>query len=255
MKKCISLLCTLLLCATTLFGCNSTEKPATIATDTFLSESTSAIPENAFSFSNSEYKDVKFDSYLHEHGTSSVNSSILIYRYDDTLVFAVSYLQGPISAMETFVLNQEQGDSFLEMVGNYKKAKKENDNSNIIGGDYTKYKLNYSSKDIIIEPLPLSQLALTLKSDAELAFVDSYPFEVPSGDDNGTFPSMLTVGHSYPALYSCIAEQANQLFGSRIASVEEIEVGPADGLMHVTLEDGTSHKLLVTNAGFIVNYI
>jgi len=255
MRKYISLISSLLIFASILCGCNSAETPATIADDAFLSESASTIPEDCFSFTNSEFSDIKFESYLHEHGTSSVNSSILIYRYNDTLIFSVSYFHGPESAMETFVLSQKQGDAFLLMVSNSEKAQQDTNKSQTLDGSYTKYILNSGSKEVIIEPLALSELGLSLKADNDLDFVDGYPFKIPSGDGVAVFPSELSVGHSYPAFYSCIGEQANHLFGKAIASVEEIEVGPIDGLMHITLEDGSSHELLVTNAGFIVNYI
>lgn len=255
MRKYISIFSALIIFACILCGCSSPARPATIADDVFLSESVSAIPETSFSFSKSEYADIKFESYLHEHGTSSVNSSILIYRYDDTLIFAVSYFQGPASAMETFVLSQEQGDAFLAMVSNCKKANQTDSGSHPLGGSYTEYILNDGAKQTVVEPLALSALGLTLKTEDDLTFVDGYPYKVPTGESAAIFPAMLTVGHSYPAFYSCIGEQADRLFGSSIASVEEIEVGPTDGLMHVTLTDGSTHKLLVTTGGFIAYYI
>lgn len=81
MRRLFSMIIVVLVCCGIFAGCNAEKAPETMADDIFISESISVISENAFSFQNSDYSDIAFESYLHEHGTSSINSSILIYRY------------------------------------------------------------------------------------------------------------------------------------------------------------------------------
>lgn len=258
MKRLVSVLCVIILFICLLSGCAADDKPASVADETFLAESTMRIPDDAFSFSGSEYEKIKFQSYLHEHGTSSVNSSILVYRYEDTLIFAVSYFQGALSAMETFVLNQDQGQAFLAMVDACKKAKDTtsllNRNTMGMGSSYTKYILNNGSKDVSIEPLPLAELDLTLSTEEELLFDSGNPFAMPSSEGKNVYPAELEVGHSFPALYNCINQQALVIFGSLIAEITQIQAGPIDAVMDVSLEDGSNHKILVTNSGYVVSY-
>lgn len=140
MKKWITVVIMLTLILN-LAGCTEEKQPAanaliSVADTSFLLESSSSIPADAFSFARENADSVNFHSYFREVGTSSVNNSILIYRYEDTLIAVQSYFSCGDAAMQTFTLTQKQGAEFLDLIAACKKTSQEKKKDLPEMGDY-----------------------------------------------------------------------------------------------------------------------
>ena len=237
-----------------LVGCTEQEQSTvdawtSVADEDFLAESSSRIPNDAFSFTQMSTDSINFCSYFREVGTSSVNNSILIYRYEDTLIAVQSYFAGGDAAMQTFALTQEQGEDFLNQIIACKKIEQE-EGLPVMGGYYDECLLQNGNDRIDIEPLDLSCLNLPLKNEQEFVLSSEYPFTVPTEQSNAYVQgNMCTTG---PAVYNCISDQIETIFGSTIIAVDSMTVGDIDTLMTATLKNGSVHSFLVTNHGFVV---
>lgn len=221
-----------------------------VADTSFFLESSSSIPADAFSFARENADSVNFDSYFREVGTSSVNNSILIYRYEDTLIAVQNYFFGGDAAMQTFTLTQEQGAEFLDLIAAYKKKNQENKDLPVVGGNYDECVLHNGKDSMNIEPLDLSSLDLPLKSEQEFELSSERGFTLPTEQSNEYVQKSMCT--SAPALYNCIGDQIESVFGSPIESVDSMIVGDIDTLMMATLKNGSVHSFLVTNHGLVV---
>ena len=239
-----------------LIGCTEKKQHATdvlvsVADASFLTESTSSIPDEAFSFARANADSVNFDSYYREVGTSSDNSSILVYRYEDTLIAVQSYFFGGDAAMQTFALTQDQGEAFLELVANCREMKREKKKDlPAMGGYYDECVLHNGKDSVTIEPLDLSILDLPLKNEQEFELSSEKDFALPTEQSNEYVQKSMCA--SAPALYNCIGDQIESISGSPIDTVDSMIVGGIDTLMMATLENGSVHSFLVTNYGLVV---
>lgn len=237
-----------------LAGCTENEQSSvnawiSVADEAFFAESASCIPIDAFSFARMSIDSVNFHSYFRKVGTSSVNNSILIYRYEDTLIAVQSYFGGGDAAMQTFTLTQEQGEDFLNLIITCKKTGQEEDFP-VMGGYYDECILQNGNDRMNIEPLDLSCLNLPLKNEQEFVLSSELPFTVPTEQSNEYVKgNICTTG---PALYNCISDQLETIFGSSVIAVDSMIVGDIDTFMTVTLKNGSVHSFLVTNHGFVV---
>lgn len=255
MKKWIAvgILLTLML---NLAGCAKEKQLAadaliSVADTSFFSESSSSVPADAFSFAQEGEDSVNFHSYFHEVGTSSVNNSILIYRYEDTLIAVQSYFSCGDAAMQTFALTQEQGAEFLDLIAVCKQTRQEKKKDlPVMGGYYDECVLQNAKDSMSIEPLDLSSLDLPLKNEQEFDLSSEGLFTLPTEQSNEYVQKSMCASAS--ALYNCIGDQIESIFGSPIDTVDSMIVGDIDTLMMATLENGSVHSFLVTNHGFVV---
>ena len=239
-----------------LAGCKKEDQPAvgvvtSVADASFLVESSSCIPADAFSFARENADSENFHSYYREVGTSSVNNSILIYRYEDTLIAVQSYFSCGDAAMQTFTLTQEQGEAFLNLITASKQTSQEKKKDlPVMGGNYDECVLQIGEDRMNVEPLDLNSLDLALKKEQDFVLSSKRPFVLPTEQSNEYVQGSMCT--SAPALYICIGDQIEAIFGSPIDTVDSMIVGNIDTLMTVTLVNGSVHSFLVTNHGLVV---
>ena len=214
------------------------------------------IPDNAFRFSQSRNAIESFESYLHEKGTSSVNSRVLVYRYDDYLIISAAYFNCGNGKMETFFLTADQGEVFFELVHNYTKsdsADAQDEDGMLLGGNYSLFELRLDGEAISVEPLPLDQLNLSLKEIDihEINTEESINISADSESYNSFADSSYAVYHSY-SLFDCISDQINDICGEYIQDIESITVGKEESQMDVLLTDGETRSILVTNNACVI---
>lgn len=236
-------------CVLFLIGCNSQQQPESLSHDASMKEAIKIIPEGVFRFSEQDNSEIGFQSYIHMRGTSSVNSRILIYRYDDYLVFAVAYQNGPESVMETYYLTRSQGEQFLNLVSNYQESEKTDNEMKKMGGDESEFLLTLNGKEIEILPLDLSVLNLEL-TDKNVLFDANLTNDFTAANMN-EYINSSRIGMR-DALLGCVRAQMEHIALSPIVSLSANNVGEIDSIMTAVLEDGKEFQLLITNDGCLV---
>jgi len=209
------------------------------------------LPNELFSFSESEYASIPFSSYIYEKGTSSVNDGVMIYRYDDTLIAVTSHFTGGLAAQQTFALTQEQGDAFMAMVKASQADQSEDTELPIMGGEYEKSILNDGKDATNVHTLNLSALNLDIVSWEDTTITDTIRFDCPS-DTYNSYSKLQVAGHAPHAVFNCIDDQVLTCCGSNISSIEEMTIGEVDTLMILRLDDGSKYQILVTNYGYVI---
>lgn len=214
-----------------------------------MKDAMSVIPEGVFRFSEQANSDVGFHSYIHMRGTSSVNSRIIMYRYDDYLVFAVAYQNGSESAMETYYLTRSQGEKLLNLVNDYQKSEKTDNGIKRMGGDESEYLLTLNGKEQEILPLDLSVLNLEL-TDKNVLFEANLTNDFTATSMN-EYINSSRIGMR-DALLGCVRAQMEQIALCPIVSLSANHVGEIDSIMTAVLADGKEFQLLITNDGCLV---
>lgn len=237
------------LCFLLLAGCNSQQQIKSLSLGASMKDAMSVIPEGAFRISEQENSDIDFHSYIHRSGTSSVNSRILIYRYDDYLVFAVAYQNGPESVMETYYLTRNQGEKFLNLVSDYQESEKTDNGLQRMGGDESEYLLTLNGKEHEVLPLDLSVLNLEL-TDKDVLFETNLTNDFTTANMN-EYVKSSRIGMR-DALLGSVRAQMKQITLSPIVSLLVNHVGEIDSIMTAVLEDGKEFQLLTTNDGCLI---
>ena len=263
MKK-TTTLTALILCAAVVFcGCSSIKtKEAIVNVDADITTNShsaihvplSFVPDDAFKFSQSKSDFDSFSSYLHEKGTSSVNSRALIYRYDDYLIFSIAYFNCGTGGMETYFLSETQGKAFLDLARNYQRKTNQQHNESqyyVVGSEEYYFQLTLNGETFDIEPLPLDQLGLSLQDKNNLVSDDVIPSNASSEDRNAFVKSSNSVHHTN-SLFNCIGAQVFALCGERILSFVSINVGQEDSDMEILLSNKDIHTIRVTNNGCVI---
>lgn len=238
-----------LFCILLLNGCSSQQRPESLSLDAAMKDAIIMIPEGAFRFSEHDNSETGFQSYLHMRGTSSVNSRILVYRYDDYLIFAVAYQNGSESAMETYYLTCSQGEKFLNLVSDYQESETNDNGLKKMGGDESEFLLTLNGNEIDIVPLELSALNLEL-TDQNILFEANHTDDFTAADMNEYIKSSR-IG-TRDALLSCVRTQMTQISLCPVVSLSANHVGEIDSIITAILADGKELQLLITNDGCLV---
>ena len=128
-------------------------------------EAMQGVSENTFLFSESTLDNNSFELYHVKWGTSSVWTGIVLWRYEDYLIYGIERFNCGESNSKATLLSKEQGDKFVEIIKNteIKPLEDIGDEKDLKDGGYFREGYWYSDGEACqIEPLDLEELKLEM---------------------------------------------------------------------------------------------
>lgn len=221
----------------------------------FVDESFYDMWDNAFTFNSQKFDDCEFEYYISEAGTSSVNTRIFIYRYDDYLIFSIAYFSGGDGFMETFPLNEDQGEKFLELVENSTVDDEASYAQPGVGSYYCEYTLKNATLPKSVQPLDLKQLSLQLTEARDFSNNDYYHIFDFSDKEFNKFGKCYNkyISHSTSDVYFSIVSQIEKYIDKQLVSAEVLELNSEDAILKLEFLNDETVTITTTYGGCIVN--
>ena len=238
------------------------------------------IPDNAFTFSDSQYANSDFLSYVYTYGYTGKGQSVTIYRYEDYLVLIVYHYdvhEGSYKEIRT--LTQNEGEDFLAKAEKYTEVKKDSGTSSqtpAVGGieKHAIMKLNSNEEEseaIQIEPLDLSKIAFELPETNEKDssfFKYDYPEarwnKIFAGDEENTKKYFGIQSETEPENHSipfsiatlqldCVFDQIEAITGGKVEKAKFTAIGDDASIIEATLEKGNTYTVTINYEELVID--
>lgn len=215
-----------------------------------------------YAISGSEEKFVTedIDYYYSMDGSSSVNTEYAVYQYRGEYIFVASYFDCGNTVIETYALNEEQKEKFLEALKDCKINKKlDKDSQPTDGGTVRSNHIYTRGKQYPVTDLDFDSIGITLKAIHSIDFPEDISEKTKvftseeiqnlrdtyNDSENAVF--FIHTDNFEKMIYDQLVEQT----GEEIETVVIQETGIEDFLIVFKTESGKAYEATVTRMGFV----
>lgn len=197
--------------------------------------------------------------YYYSEGSSSLNRSIIIYKYHEEFIFAACYFECGDQFLETRLLSRDETTSFLDQINALPVKEEETKETEDREGAYSE------KGDMVVDGIsyPVGQmdfnaLGIILKDIHEVEYppeeeILKYELEGVSELQASTQWLDRPVFIGLEAFEKSVAEQLKEQLGEEIDTMAVEELSDEDLTIRIQLRDGEKLRATVTYMGYVAD--